>query len=68
MAMLASRSAPLGGAAYNGSYQTASTYRMPTIVPATNQGVFTSPTESEFSETYDTPDAIRYVMDTATVE
>lgn len=63
--MLASKSAypaPMGGAGYSAPYQHSPTYRVPTLTATTNQGVFTSPTESEFSETYDTENSIRYVM------
>lgn len=63
MAMLAKSAypAPMGSAGYNVSYQHSPTFRVPILTSSTSQGVFTSPTESEFSETYDSENAIRYI-------
>ena len=60
MATLTARSAypgPLSGNAV-------APYRTSAFPPAAGQGVFASPTESEFSETYDGAESIRCVKNT----
>lgn len=62
MAMLASRSqypGALGNS--NGAYRQAA-------LAGAGQGVFASPTESEFSESYDTSDAVRYGSTTKSID
>lgn len=66
MAMLASKSpypAPSvsGGASQNSSQYNASlnSYRTHASSARADQSMFASPTESEFSEVYDAPDAIK---------
>jgi mitogen-activated protein kinase kinase kinase len=67
MAMLASKSPyptpSLGGASSSQSsaqYNSSSTYRSHAPAARTEQAFFASPTESEFSELYDAPDAVKY--------
>lgn len=62
MAMLASKSpypAPLGGGSHVAQYQQGSSYRLPAA--SANQAYHPSPTESEFSESYEISDSVRYV-------
>ena len=65
MAMLASKSpypAPaLGGSGQSSQYASnVSNYRVHATAARSDPGFFASPTESEFSESYDTPDSVRY--------
>lgn len=67
MAMLASKSPyptpSLGGSSSQASAQynsSISSYRNHASTARTDHTMFASPTESEFSEIYDAPDAIRY--------
>ncbi|KAJ9623423.1 ATP binding [Taxawa tesnikishii (nom. ined.)] len=60
MAMLASKSpypAPLGGGSHVAQYQQGSSYRLPAA--SANQAYHPSPTESEFSESYEISDSVR---------
>ena len=66
--MLASKSPyptpSLGGSSSQASAQynsSISSYRNHTSNARADQSMFASPTESEFSEIYDAPDAVRYV-------
>jgi mitogen-activated protein kinase kinase kinase len=68
MAMLATKSPyptpSLGGSSSQASAQynsTISSYRNHASNARTDHTMFASPTESEFSEIYDAPDAVRYV-------
>jgi mitogen-activated protein kinase kinase kinase len=68
MAMLASKSPyptpSLGGSSSQASAQynsSISNYRNHASNARADHSVFASPTESEFSEIYDAPDAVRYV-------
>lgn len=67
MAMLAAKSPyptpSLGGSSSQSAsqYNTAmNNYRSHATNARTDQSMFVSPTESEFSEIYDAPDAVRY--------
>lgn len=65
--MLASKSpfpAPLGSSSNQSSSQyttNMSGYRVQHATASSNHGYYTSPTESEFSENFDTPDSVRYI-------
>lgn len=69
MAMLAAKSPyptpSLGGGPSQSTSQynaTMNNYRSHTSAVRADQTMFASPTESEFSEIYDTPDAVRYAV------
>jgi mitogen-activated protein kinase kinase kinase len=69
MAMLASKSPyptpSLGGSSSQASAQynsSISNYRNHASNARADHSMFASPTESEFSEIYDAPDAVRYVL------
>jgi hypothetical protein len=66
-AMLASKSpfptAPLGSSGSGSAqYANVANYRSHAAASRSDHAFFASPTESEFSESYDAPDAVRYVV------
>lgn len=72
MAMLASKSPypalSMGGGASQSSGQynsSAANYRNMASNARVDHSMFASPTESEFSEIYDAPDAVRYATSSA---